>query len=386
MKKDKEFICKIFILSIIFLITIYKCFFEFKIQLFFGPGDAETYYNLAIKMYEKNIFQEDFPISNEFRSWRTPGYPFFLYLLRYINILNSTAAFYFNIFFLITSFLFVFLIIKKFIINETNCILILIYSIVTHIDGLAYLAQRGVNECLYLFFLTFSIYLILVKKKFLQTLGFLILGLAVLIRTTILPLMILLLLCAVVKSFYLKKNLIKFKYLLAFLPAILWMVRNYFIFNEFGFFIGSNSDHLLLGTYKKIDWEYIDGLYNNAKSSVMPFEILRAKMRFDEGIARIFNSPINYVFLKLEVILRHLLTNFAIIPLLLVTKLIIENNKKIFGIIKANQKLYTMLIICLLFMCINSITHFVPRYGIIASFLLSNFLLITLSKLLINKN
>ena len=118
----------------------------------------------------------------------------------------------------------------------------------------------------------------------------------------------------------------------------------------------------------------------------MPFEILRAKMRFDEGIARIFNSPINYVFLKLEVILRHLLTNFAIIPLLLVTKLIIENNNKLFTIIKANQKLYTMLIICLLFLCINSITHFVPRYGIIASLLLSNFLLITLSKLLINKN
>ena len=51
------------------------------------------------------------------------------------------------------------------------------------------------------------------------------------------------------------------------------MLRNSTIFGEFGYFIGSNSDHLLLGTFKYVDWQFIDNLYNNLNTENHAFEI-----------------------------------------------------------------------------------------------------------------
>jgi len=386
MNKEKDSFGAVIILSIIFLTIIYKCFFGFKPELFFEPGDPLTHYNLAIKLYEKNIFQEDFPENFELRSWRTPGYPFFLYLLKYINILTPLVAFCFNIFFLTISFYVIFKIIKIFIYNNKYSILIFAYCFVTHIDALAKLSQKGMNECLYLFFLSIAAYLIL-KKKYFSFFGFFILGCSVLIRTTILPVMELLLLFIVIKSFYLKKNQIRIEYIIAFVPMLLWLIRNYYIFNKFGYFIGANSIHLLIGTYKTINWPLIDNMFIDqakeyAKLSNQPYELIIAKLRFDYGLERIFANPFNYFFLRLETILRHLLSNFAIIPVaLLFLSLVFNKIKKSIQIIKKNEKLFIFTLIAVIFVCLNSITFYVPRYGVIPSLYLSFLSLILLFKI-----
>ena len=56
----------------IFTITIYKCLLGFDYNSFFMPGDPMTWKNLAIKLFKLNIFIEEFPEEEPFRSWRTP--------------------------------------------------------------------------------------------------------------------------------------------------------------------------------------------------------------------------------------------------------------------------------------------------------------------------
>ena len=90
-----------------------------------------------------------------------------------------------------------------------------------------------------------------------------------------LPLTISLLILLIIYCLFKKKNLIKVKYFLVFVPTIFWMLRNSTIFGEFGYFIGSNSDHLLLGTFKYVDWQFIDNLYNNLNTENRTFEVLK---------------------------------------------------------------------------------------------------------------
>ena len=112
-----------------------------------------------------------------------------------------------------------------------------------------------------------------------------------------------------------KKNLIKLKYFLVFVPAIFWMLRNSAIFGEFGYFIGSNSDHLLLGTFKFVDWQFIDNLYNNLSTENRAFEVVRSEMRMKFALSRIIDNPIQYFLFRVDVILRHLYDHYAILPL-----------------------------------------------------------------------
>ena len=70
--------------------------YGFKADLFFEPGDPLAWKNLAIQIYEKGVFQEPFPKDQPFRSWRTPGYAFYLSILKYLNILNFFFVFFMN--------------------------------------------------------------------------------------------------------------------------------------------------------------------------------------------------------------------------------------------------------------------------------------------------
>jgi hypothetical protein len=284
-----------------------------------------------------------------------------------------------NILFLIASFFLAFLISKNFIKNKNIIYIIIIYCVITHIGTLSAIAQKNMNECLYFFMISLSIYLILSKNNWLNMSGFFILGLSILVRSTILPLMVLLFIFLIILSLYLKKNLIKIKYTLILIPLILWLIRNYLIFNEFGFFIGSNSDHLLLGTFKEVDWNFIDNVYNNVHSKIKSFEILRSEMRMKLAISRILENPFQYILIKLDVIIRHLFDHFAIIPLILLfSKILLLNKKLLF--LKKNKIILILSILSILFLLINSITIYNPRYGVIASFYLSLFLIITYLK------
>ena len=200
------------------------------------------------------------------------GYSFYLSMLMHLGIFNVYVVFFMNIFFLLLSLLLISLIGKKFFKNTQITYLIILYCIITHISTISEIVQQNLNESLYFFLLSLSIYFVLSKNNYVSSLGYLILGLSILVRTTVLPLIISLLILLILYCLFKKKNLIKIKYFLVFVPTIFWMIRNSTIFGEFGYFIGSNSDHLLLGTFKFVDWQFIDNLYNNLNTQNRPFE------------------------------------------------------------------------------------------------------------------
>ena len=85
---NNQSILSFILIVCIFSITIYKCLLGFDYNIFFMPGDPLTWKNLAITLYENNIYKEEFPEDEPFRSWRTPGYPFYLTLLILIENRN----------------------------------------------------------------------------------------------------------------------------------------------------------------------------------------------------------------------------------------------------------------------------------------------------------
>ena len=74
------------------------------------------------------------------------------------------------------------------------------------------------------------------------------------------------------------------------------MLRNSAILENL--FHSSNSDHLLLGTFKFVDWQFIDNLYNNL-STEMCFEVVRSEMRMKFALSRIIDNPIQYFYSEL---------------------------------------------------------------------------------------
>ncbi len=382
---NNKSILNLILIICIFTITIYKCLLGFDYTAFFTPGDPLSWKKLAIKLYELNIFAEEFPENNPFRSWRTPGFPFYLNIIKHLDLFNIPFLFFMNICFILSSLIFIFLVGKKFIKNSQILYLIILYCLALHIDTLSGVVQKNMNEALYFFLLSVSIYLILNKNNFISNIGYFILGLSVLVRTTILPLLIILLIAVIIFSFYKKKNFIKIKYFLVFIPAFLWMLRNYYVFGEFGYLIGANSDHLLLGTFKYVDWQYIDNVFNNIDTNGRSFEVIRSELRMKLAISRILDSPIQYFLYRMDVIIRHMYDHYAIIPLAISLFLFMKIKKyKIF--ISNNNLILLIALISFLFLLINSITIYNPRYGVISSFFMSYFLFIVIVKQFKEKN
>ena len=68
-----------------------------------------------------------------------------------------------NIFFLILSLFFIFLIGKKFLKNSQTIYLVILYCLVTHISTISEIVQQNLNESLYFFLLSYQFTLLLVK-------------------------------------------------------------------------------------------------------------------------------------------------------------------------------------------------------------------------------
>ena len=382
---NNKLILSLALIFLIFTITIYKCLLGFDYNTFFIPGDPLTWKKLAIKLYELNIFAEEFPKNDPFRSWRTPGFPFYLSITKYLNLFNISFLFFMNILFILSSLIFIFFIGKKFIKNSHILYLIILYCLSLHIDTLSGIVQKNMNEPFYFFLLSISIYLILNNNNFISNIGYFVLGLSVLVRTTILPLLIILLIAVIIFSFYKKKNFIKIRYFLVFIPTFLWMLRNFYVFGEFGYLIGANSDHLLLGTFKYVDWQYVDNVFNNIDTNDRSFEVVRSELRMKLAISRILDSPIQYFLYRMDVIIRHMYDHYAIIPLAISLFLFMKIKKyKIF--ISNNNLILLIALISFLFLLINSITIYNPRYGVISSFFMSYFLFIVIVKQFNEKN
>ena len=384
-KLNNKLILSLTLIFLIFTITIYKSLLGFDYNLFFISGDPLSWKRLAITLYENNIFQEGFPEDEPFRSWRTPGYPFYLSLLMHLGIFNIYFVFFMNIFFLILSLFFIFLIGKKFLKNSQTIYLVILYCLVTHISTISEIVQQNLNESLYFFLLSLSIYFVLSKNIYISSLGYLILGLSVLVRTTVLPLTISLLILLIIYCLFKKKNLIKVKYFLVFVPTIFWMLRNSTIFGEFGYFIGSNSDHLLLGTFKYVDWQFIDNLYNNLNTENRTFEVLRSEMRMKFALSRIIDNPIQYLLYRVDVILRHLYDHYTILPLSILSFIFFKKRKDKNLFLK-NKLVLFFIFISITFLLIHSLSIYNPRYGVISSFYLSYFLWIFILKVFLEKN
>ena len=384
-KLNNKLLLSLALIFLIFTITIYKCLLGFDYNIFFMPGDPLTWKNLAITLYENNIYKEEFPEDEPFRSWRTPGYPFYLSFLMHLGIFNIYFVFLMNIFFLLLSLFFIFLIGKKFLKNSQTIFFIILYCLITHINTISEIVQQNLNESLYFFLLSLSVYFTLNKNNYISSLGYLILGLSVLVRTTVLPLIIFFLILLVIYCLYKKKNLIRIKYLLVLIPAIFWMLRNSIIFGEFGYFIGANADHLLLGTFKYVDWQFIDNAYNNLITENRAFEVVRSEMRMKLALSKIIDNPIKYLLYRVDVILRHLYDHYAILPLTMLT-LIFYKKKINKNFLIKNKSILFFIFISFIFLLINSITIYTPRYGVISSFYLSFFLWIFILKIFLEKD
>ena len=162
-KLNNKLILSLTLIFLIFTITIYKSLLGFDYNLFFISGDPLSWKKLAITIYENNIFQEGFPEDEPFRSWRTPGYPFYLSLLMHLGIFNIYFVFFMNIFFLLLSLFFIFLIGKKFLKNAQTIYLIILYCVITHISTISEIVQQNLNESLYFFYYLYQFILCLIK-------------------------------------------------------------------------------------------------------------------------------------------------------------------------------------------------------------------------------
>ena len=170
------------------------------------------------------------------------------------------------------------------------------------------------------------------------------------------------------------------------------MIRNYFVLDTFPFFIGSQAGHILLGTFREIDWVYIDNFaYDKINILKEKFEVIRPKLITAVAIERILDDPIYYLITRIMNFSKYLVNNFAFFSiiffiLITITKFKIFQNLKI---LKKFMKLDLINIILafgfvfsIIFMAEMSVTFHVPRYGIFPSILIMFYCNILIFKIL----
>ena len=138
----------------------------------FFVGDGLTYKELSEKLFYEFKYYENFPEEYPYRSWRTPGYPIFLFLLKFLSIESANELFILNQIFLILTYLF-FLNILYIFNPKDNLInlLLILFLYISHINLQFSYYVHNHNEPFYIFLITFGIYLIIKsiieKKKYL---------------------------------------------------------------------------------------------------------------------------------------------------------------------------------------------------------------------------
>ena len=380
---SKHYTYYLFFISIFFY-NLFLTYLNYLPSNFF-IGDGLTYKELSEKLFYEFKYYENFPEEYPYRSWRTPGYPIFLFLLKFIGIESANELFILNQIFLILTYLFFLNIL--FIFNPKdgliNLLLILLLYI-SHINLQFSYYIHNHNEPFYIFLITLGVYFIIKsiieRKELFIFLGLIILSFSCLVRTPTLPITTLVLVTLFCISFSKRNQLSTVKIFVYFITfylfPLIWMIRNYFILDHFPFFLGSQSTHLLLGTFRYIDWTYIDTFaYDRINEFKNNFEIIRPSLITQEAISRILSDPIFYINTRIMNFLKYLINNYTFFSILVLAfytfqKFFLKFNKvKLLIFLKSieNKVVLSSFLISIIFLIEMSMTFHVPRYGIIPS-------------------
>ena len=371
----------IIFLFLIILYNLYLTYLYYDSSNFF-IGDGLTYKELSDKLFYEFKYYENFPAEYPFRAWRTPGYPFFLFVLKFFKIESANQLFILNQIFLISTY---FLFLKlTFLINKNNeiiNIILILILYVCHINTLFQYYIHNHNEPFYIFLITAGVYLIILsinkKKELLLIIGLLILSYSCLVRTPTLLLttasLTILFILSIFKIINFSYKKILFYFLIFYIFPLIWIIRNYYILDYFPFFLGSQSTHLLLGTYRYIDWIYHDTFaFDRINEFKDKFEVIRPSLIKEAAMIRIFDNPLYYINTRIMNILKYLINNqsffsLTILLILFLRKINLVKKFKNFLKIDNNFLIIFGLLISILFIVEMSITFHVPRYGVIPS-------------------
>lgn len=369
MIKDCSYKFDIIFLLTIFTLSIFLFYPDgFNFEMFYGPGDETTYKSLAIRLVEEQIYAENF---DNLRSWRPPGYPFYLSIfyfffgefgfkiVPYVNF--SLYIFSFYLIFITTNFFFskkisfyIVLIIYLLHFNKFNSVLVINYS-----------------EVLFFFLVSLFLFLIVksyfLKKNIYLILSFFVLSLSYMVRGPTLPLgIIILFLLFLLKNDLTRKHL-TFCFILFLIPCCIWMVRNYYILGFGPHLYTANYILIYYGLFDVLDANKIDemvrGLDDLGKvQALKPMIIEKISDNYFEFISHYLKKILKHFYYHNTYIFSSLLVIFSFYGFFFKRKtfliLIKERFLKIFLI---------GLLISLIFIMISSMAQFSWRYSLIPS-------------------
>lgn len=208
-------------------------------------GDMNAYNKFAYYLIEKGDFYN--PNSGQKSAYVTPGLPLILALIYKICGYNFIPVLFFNSILIALSYYLLYLICLE-IFDKKIGYLTLLLSFIN--IRLSYHLASVLTEFLFIFFITWSIYLFILifKNKNNRYWDFILLGIILgydtLVRPVLFPFIIIMI-------FLLLLNKIKLKYILitlciSFFIISLWLLRNYLLFDSFLFSTSSMNSQLWL--------------------------------------------------------------------------------------------------------------------------------------------
>lgn len=298
-------------LLIILRIGLFICFVVSEGQ-YLAP-DSSEYINLATNLLDHQVFSSSLQPPFELNFFRTPGYPFFLAVLKYLNVGTP----YWVIFWqeLLYAFsLWLFYHYGQPLFGKSITCAGLLFLLIEP-GGFAY-PKLILSEILFLPFITMALLLIghYLKKRNLRYLvlsGF-IMGLGVLVRPALLYLPIIICLTLVVFNFRCKKQWLHSGLLLLTVALTIspWLVRNFHYSDEI--FISGQQSNVLANYHVPYVWESARGIpfregqkiiANNVDIAVKRYEqhqgqaltkIERYKVQQDIAFNELTKYPMDY--------------------------------------------------------------------------------------------
>jgi hypothetical protein len=354
---------------IIFTVSIFLFYPKGLIlENFYGSGDETTYKKLAIKLVTEKIYAEDF---DNLRSWRPPGYPFYLSffyfffgdigfkIVPYINFIFYNISFYilFNIsnLFFKKNYSFIF-VLTAFLFNfyKFNEILVINYS-----------------ETLYFFLICFFLFFLLrsflKKEKFSFILSFFILGISCMVRGPSLPFGIILIFFILFFDKTFSKKIILLSFFLFLIPSVTWIVRNYYILGFGPHLYTANYILLYYGLFNLLDAGKIDemvrGLDDLEKiNTLKPLILQTIQEDYIGTLVHFFRKVIKHIYYHNTYI-----TSFILLFFLIYTYF--KDKKNLHSLINSKYVKIFYLCICfsIIFIMINSLAQFSWRHSLIPS-------------------
>ena len=369
MIKDYSYKFDIIFLLIIFTLSIFLFYPDgFNFEMFYGSGDETTYKNLAIRLVEEQIYAENF---DNLRSWRPPGYPFYLSIFYFFfGEFGFKIVPYINFSLYIISFYLIFITTNLFFSKKISFYIVLIIYLL-HFNKFNSVLVINYSEVLFFFLVSLFLFLILksylLKKNIYLILSFFVLSLSYMVRGPTLPLGIIVLFLLFLLKNDLTRKYLTFCFILFLIPCFIWMVRNYYILGFGPHLYTANYILIYYGLFDVLDANKIDemvrGLDDLGKvEALKPMIIEKISNNYFEFISHYLKKILKHIYYHNTYIFSSLLVIFSFYGFFLKRKtfliLIKERFVKIFLI---------GLLISLIFIMISSMAQFSWRYSLIPS-------------------